>query len=488
MSLKKQLTTSSIWTVAASLLNNLSSFVVFVVLARLLAPGEFGIVAFATVFIEIGRTLVVAGISDALVQRAEWDQAVASTAFWLNLAAGVVIALLLALAGAGIGAAGGGTFAAVLSVLALSLVLEGATAVHVAKLRRDFRYKQLATRGMIGRLASGAIGVALAYAGWGVWALVWSGLLGSLFYSAVIWQVSDFHPQRTFSRDHARAMMPFAAGQLGTQLLSQGNAQAGALVIGALLGPAAIAQFRVGQRALGIIVSLVISPLQQTALSAFSRLQGREDGIGPAYLRLTRACALVSCPTLFGLAAVAPDFVALVFGPQWHIAGSVMIALCLFAGPATLNYFQNPALSAAGRSDLSFWATLSGFVGNLLSALITIPFGVIWVAAGQTARAHLTLPINLHFVRRGIGVPWQDALGNIAAPYLCAAAMFAGVTLLRIEALSAFATTSRLALCVVAGGVLYVGFLLVFARGFLRANWAELRPLLPSAVRRRLPW
>lgn len=487
MSLKKQLAASGAWTVAGSVLNNLSSFVVFTVLARLLTPAQFGIVAFATIFLEVGRTLVVAGVSDALVQRAEWDQAVASTAFWTNLAMGLAIAALLAVAANGVSTADyDHVFTLVMSVLALDLVIEGLTAVHTAKLRREFRYRELATRGMATRLVSALVGVGMAYAGAGVWALVVSRLVGSIGAAVIVWRISGFRPSLSFSPGHVRSIAPFALNQLGSQLLAQGNSQAGALVIGALLGPAAIAQYRVGSRALNMVVSLVITPVQQTALSAFSRLQGREEALAAAYLRVTRASALVSCPVLFGMAAVGPDLVALLFGPHWATAGYVMIGLCLFVGPATLNYFQTPALSGAGRSGLSFWATMSGTVGNLVSALITYPFGPVWVAIGQTLRAHLTQPLNLWFVYKGIGVRPLRSLGNIAPAYLCAALMFGLVSALRIGLDHQLGLVPRLITCMAAGAVLYGAALALFVPRYLRANLEELAPLLPKAIGRRL--
>lgn len=488
MSIKRSLAISSGWTVAASVFDNLSMFVIFLVLARMLTPEQFGIVAFATIFVEIGRTVVNAGIADALVQRGEWDGALASTAFWTNLGFGVALCGTLAFVAAPLaGTYYDPTFGWVLAALSLDLLIEGSTAVHVAKLRREFKYKAIATRGMSARLLSGAIGIALAYAGAGVWALVVSKLIASSATSVILWRAADFRPRFTFALDHVRSFRRFASHQLASQLIGQGNAQVGGLVIGWFLGPAAIAQYRVGSRALSMIVGLVITPLQSTAMSAFSRVQDRENGIASAYLRITRACALLACPMFFGLAAVAPDFMTVVFGAKWRLSSAILVALALVVGPATLNYFQGPALSSAGRSGLNFWATLVGFLGNLVAALIAVPFGVVAVAASYTIRAHLTTPLSLRFVTRGIGVsPWA-AIANIAPAYLCAALMCVILTLARLELLRDWAALPRLAVCVAAGPVLYLGAMWLFARGTLRANLSEIAPLVPAQVRRYLP-
>jgi O-antigen/teichoic acid export membrane protein len=186
------------------------------------------------------------------------------------------------------------------------------------------------------------------------------------------------------------------------------------------------------------------------------------------------------------MAATAPDIVRLMFGPKWHEAGLIMIALALVVGPATLNYFQNPALSAAGRTGLTFWATLVGFVGNLVVALCTVSFGPIAVAAGHTLRAYITTPLSLRFVEKGIGVsPWR-AITNIAPPFICGALMAIVITTLRLFVLDDVPAIARFVLCVGAGGMVYLAALLIFARKFTVANIRELQPLLPRAIGGRI--
>jgi O-antigen/teichoic acid export membrane protein len=316
--------------------------------------------------------------------------------------------------------------------------------------------------------------------------MVISRLFASGMSSLLLWQSSGFRPRFHFSFAEYRQFGRFSSHQLGSQLLANGNAQVTALLIGGFLGPAAIAQYRVGSRALNMLVSLVITPLQSASMSAFSRVHETNGQIGPAYLRVTRACALLTCPLFFGMAATAPDIVRLMFGPKWHEAGLIMIALALVVGPATLNYFQNPALSAAGRTGLTFWATLVGFVGNLVVALCTVSFGPVAVAAGHTLRAHITTPLSLRFVEKGIGVsPWR-AITNIAPPYFCGALMAIMITTLRLFVLDDVPAIARFVLCVGGGGMVYLAALLIFARKFTVANIRELQPLLPRAIGRRI--
>jgi PST family polysaccharide transporter len=197
--MKKKLAASGLWSILAAIFNNLSTMLVFVALARLLSPMEFGVVAFATVFIDLSRIVVLGGIPDALIQRKEWDDEVASTAFWANLGLGVFISIALALLATPLTEkAYGSTFGWVLAVLSLTLVIEGASAVHVAKLRREFRHKVIAKRSITINIVSGFGGIAFAYFGLGVWALVLSRLIAVGGSSLMLWFATDFRPGLNF--------------------------------------------------------------------------------------------------------------------------------------------------------------------------------------------------------------------------------------------------------------------------------------------------
>lgn len=484
MTMKRKLAASSLWSIFAAVFNNMSTMIVFIVLARLLSPVQFGIIAFATVFIDFSRVVVLGGIPDALIQRKEWDDDVATTAFWTNVGLGLVIALVLAAIAAPLAASAyGAEFGWVLAALSLILLVEGSSAVHVAKLRREFRHKVIAKRGVTTNVVSGIIGIALAYLGFGVWALVLSRLVAVGGSSVILWYATDFRPGFRFSIAHLRGFARFSSHQLGSQVLSQAGVQVPAFLVGALLGPAAIAQYRVGWRSLSLVISLVVLPIQQASVSSMSRLGHDRDAVGNAYLRITRTCALVALPAFLGLAAIAPDFVPVVFGPQWQTAGYILTAFALVAGPMTIGYFEGAAMSSVGRSDLTFLSSLASNIGNVLAAAVAISFGPLAVAAALTIRQHLTLPFALRLVNRSIGVSPLRAIKGIGPPYLAALGMAAVLTALRWGPLAKLTAFERLLICVPVGATVYPLLLLIFARKFVRETTTELMPLLPARLR-----
>lgn len=465
--------------VAGAIFNNLSSTIIFVALARLLTPVQFGIVAFATIFVEFSRVLVVAGIPDALIQRKDWDDDVASSAFWMNIGLATILCVILGGIAGPISYFGyDKTFALVLVVLSLALVIEALTTVHTAKLRRDFRYKAIASRNMAANVLGGIFGVALAALGWGVWALVLSRLLSASITSIILWRVSGWQPRFRFRWDHVRSLSGISAHLLGNQLIGQANAQVAGLIIGSAIGPAALAQFRVGTRVLNLMSQLVITPLQAAAMSAFSRLGEQGKSIAPAYVRVTRSCSLIACPLFMGAAAVAPDFIRVVFGPQWSDAGIIMAINAFVVGPSVIMYFFIPALTSAGRSALSFRHFAVALVVNTVVAIVAIPFGMLAIASGKTIESHLTLPYGLSLLKRGLSLKPSTILASVAPAYLSSLAMAACVMALRYFYLGALTPSIRIPLAIGAGALLYALILALFARRYLLDNLKELAFLL----------
>jgi O-antigen/teichoic acid export membrane protein len=484
MNIRRKILSSSFWLLAGKGATMMSSFIVFALMARLLTPIDFGLVAFASVFIEIARRFMFGGFPEALIQRKEWDETAASTVFWLNLGSSIVLAGVLA--AIGIPLASGydsALFAGVFLALSLSLVIDALRGAQEAKLRRDFGYKVLAVRMVVASIVSGIAGVAMAFAGLGVWALVGQRLIAAMLQTIIVWCTVPWRPKFAFSRVECASLFGFGVNMMGAGLLGQLSARVPDFVVGVFLGPVALGLFRVASRAIYFLVQMTIMPIQATAFSAFSRLPDA-PAVGRAYLRMTRATAFVSFPVFIGAASIAPDFVVVCFGSQWEASGPILTALALVVAPATLLYFAPPALAALGRTQLVLLSGLATFVTNAIAALVTVSFGVVAVAVGQTARAHVTAPIALHMLRKGVGLPVFGALRSIVEPGVASLLMAAVVALVRLHVLEDLSPLARLAICVILGATVYAGLLLAIFRAYVVEVMLEIIPTLPPAVRR----
>lgn len=486
MSISRKFATGSFYSVLGTGANNMAGFLVFVVLARLLDPASIGLVAFAIIFVELGKVVVFGGLPEAIIQRKEWDHDVASTCFIANLlSAALFVLVMIGIAAPLLStyyAAGSGM---VLSALSSILVIDAARAIHEAKLKRTFNYKLLATRGAIATLLSGIVGIALAYGGFGVWALVAQRLMSSVLITLLTWRAAKWRPSPRLSWSTLRSMSGFATHMTLARLLAVFGVKLPEFIVGLFLGPAMIGFYRIGARGLEAISQLTVNPIREAALSAFSRLPDAKV-IGSAYLRVTRVTAFVACPVYIGAAVTAQDVVLLVFGPQWQPSGIIMAAIALGIGALSFAFFLQTAMTAAGRTGTVLGTSIGGFLAILGVSLAAVPFGLTAVAVANTLRNYLSLPFWLAVLRNTLNVPWKEAALSVLPAFLAALVMGTAVLSLHWQLPAGMHPIPRTALSIALGAFVYTATLLVFARRYLKTIRAELMPLLPQRIRKLL--
>jgi O-antigen/teichoic acid export membrane protein len=484
MSIKRNFAVSSVWSVAGNAGNNLVGFAIFVILARLLEPQAIGLVAFALIFIEIGRIVVFGGLPEALIQRADWDENVASTCFTANLFAAVsFFALVGGIVAPILSAIYQPSFGPVLTSLSAIYIIDAGRAIHEAKLRREFRYKSLAFRASIANILSGGIGIGFALADYQVWALVIQRLCSAVLLTLLTWRAAQWRPRFVLSKPILQELSDFIIHLTPARILAVLTTKTVELVSGLVLGPSALAFYRVGSRGLEAIAQLSVSPIQQTALSAFSRLT-TPQAIGEAYFRITRVCAAIGCPVFFGAASVAPDLVVLVFGAQWEPSGIIMAVLALAFGPQSLGYFIQPALIAAGRPRTLLIASLVAAIATLVAALSTVWWGVLTIAVGNTVQQYLAIPFRLQLMSRALGMSQRRFLVGIAPWFVCALVMAATIMAVRFAWLVEMPLVCRFSISVVIGAVLYPVLTCLTARKQIGELVADILPLLPNAMQK----
>jgi O-antigen/teichoic acid export membrane protein len=477
-SIKNSFLTGSFWMIVGRGSSSVVSLLIFIVLARLLGPYDFGLVAFAAVAVDLSKTISGAGIPETLIREKHWDDARSATAFWTNILIALAFTVVTGVVIAPIaGYYYDPAIYLILVALSLTFLIDGAAAIHEAKIRREFGFKALAKRQVTAATIGGIIGIILAYFGFGYWALVLSRIVNSIIQTALTWSAARWRPANTFSLAVARELLQSGIPLAGARIIGQLNARVSDLTIGGFLGPAAIGLYRVGTKTVSTMHSVFIQPLSVPALSAFSRVADNKP-IGDSFLRLTRAAAIITYPVYFGMAAVSYELVPLLFGESWAEAANALMFVALAGGAATLIYFVAPALTATGRSDLVFRMNVTSFVAVLTTALLTVPFGLTAVAAGFAAQCYLTLPLTLLYLRRGTGLRIRDVLVGQLPPFLSALLMFAVVVLIDRYVHAGLNHLEALATLVPIGAAIYVLAIMLVARRHALSTLQELKPLL----------
>ncbi|MFK4810651.1 oligosaccharide flippase family protein [Devosia sp. ZW T5_3] len=431
MNFKRQFVVSAFWSSVGNGASSLISFIVFALVVHLVEADAVGVVAFAMAFIVFGRVFVEAGTSELILRRKDFDERYASVAFWLSLANSAIVVLLFALVLAPlidrVFAPGSGI---VLAVLSLSFLVDGSRFVHEAKFRRDFRYRALAVRYMVGTLVSGVVGVWAAYAGYGVWALVAQRLVASVVTTVVTWLSSNWRPSLVWSREYASEQIVHGVGLLGASTLKIIIQRVPELALGIAQGPLSVAIYGVGIRTYEALYQLTAFPLLSAAMSSFARLPDRES-LAKAYISTTGFFSTFSFPLFFGTAVVAEQLVPLFFGQKWQTSGLVLIALAVSAPPSILGILLHPLLNALGRTSLIFKLNLGSAIIMVAACAIFAPYGPVVISIVLAVRIYLGLAGILYVLKREVGIDPRAILLANAPPFISSLVMLAAAIAIR---------------------------------------------------------
>jgi O-antigen/teichoic acid export membrane protein len=448
------------WTVVELWGRQVLNLLVFVVLARLLVPADFGLVGLATVFVALAQVVVDQGLGDALIQRRQISRSHIDTAFWVAMLTGAVLTVI------GLGAAGPiaslfgqPELAPILRVLSLTFVLAAFTSIQVALLRRELAFRTLAVRTLAGALGGGAIGIAMALLGFGAWALVGQLVGSAVLSAAMLWWVSPWRPGLHVSWAHFRELFTFGLHIVGSDLLTWLSRYTDNLLIGVFLGATPLGLYVVGYRLLEVSQSILVNVARKIAFPAFSRLQGDRERMLRAHLKMTRVASLTTFPAYIGLALIAPELTILVFGAQWSESGTIA-AILLLSGPVlSLRTFNLSLLTAVGHPEIAFRFRLVTTVTNVAGFAIAVSFGLHAVAAAFVVGAYALMPLNLYWTRKYAGVAIWTYLGRLLR--IVVATM---VMALAVLAVTVGLASAQPALLVAAAAAVGVVVFLVMAR------------------------
>jgi O-antigen/teichoic acid export membrane protein len=482
-SLREAAVRSARWVAVEKWGTRITQVVVFSLLARFLVPRDFGLVALATSVVMFMNLFIDQGLSAALVQRERLQEEHCDAAFWTSLGIATLLAGGLVAAAAPLSdLLGNPALTPVVRWLSLSLPLVALESTPGALMERNFQFRSLAIRRLIGVTVGAAVGVACALLGAGVWALVAQTLVASAAGTAVLWRTSTWRPHLRFSPAHARELWSFGMSVLGINLMSYMNQYADRLVLGAIAGPTALGYYYIGLRVMSLAVDSLTAVVATVSLATFSRLQSDLRRLRQAFYTCTRVSAMICIPMFAALAVLAPLVIPLLFGPQWHRSIPVMQILCALGVINSVAYFDRSLLLAVGRERWALGLITGQGLFNVLIAAITAPHGIIAVAIGVTIRQYVLWPVRIWLLRKTINLnvltyfkQWFTAIG-VATPMVLVMAVLLWLFPPASEAL-------QLAVC---GGV-GVLVLALALKSLAPARAAELMELLPRWPRQLVP-
>lgn len=395
-----------------------------IVLARLLAPSDFGLVTVVTTFSIFLSTLVKIGFPEAILQHHQINHRIASNLFWIDLAISFVCAL--AFAGTGPLLAklyGDPRITRLVPVMSLSIVLTAAAVIHTALLDRAMRFSANAVNTIVGRLASVIVSVVLAFAGWGYWALAAGVIAQPLAVCVGAWWMCRWMPSLPRRADNTGLLVSFAMHVSGTANIDYWTRNLDNVLVGWRFGPGPLGFYKKAYDLFALPVNQLFSTFP-VAVSTLSRLAPNPAQYRRYFLNGLSAMALVGMGAAGAMTLVGKDLVRLILGPAWGVAGGVFT---IFApGIGLLLIYKSTMmihLSIGTPRRLLRWTILEFVVTGLLF-LLALPWGPMGVAAAWSTSFCILIIPAFRYAGRPIGLEVMVVIRRVGGYVL--ASMLAG--------------------------------------------------------------
>jgi O-antigen/teichoic acid export membrane protein len=471
MNLRQKAVKGVVWTAIGNWGSQLISFVVFFLLARLLSPEVFGLVALSSVFFAFMQVFLDQGFGQALVQRQTLEREHLDTAFWTNFGIGILLTVLAVAAAEQIAAIfKEQELVPIIRLLSLNFIFGGLNSVQSAILSRELDFKKLTVRSLISTSVGGVVGITMAIQGFGVWSLVGQSLSNGLANVITLWAATTWRPRFKFSTKHFKELFTYGINVVGINLLNFVNRRSDDFLIGYFLGTVALGYYSVAYRMLMITSQLMIGTIQKIAMPVFSRLQHDPQKLRQAFYQAIQITSLFAFPVFIGLSILSPELIAIVFGEQWKPSIPVMQVLSLIGVLYAGFYYNGPMIMALGKPSWNLWLNCLQAVGNVVFFLIAVRWGIVAVAASYVVRGYLLAPITVWVVHQVLPLKVFDYLRQYAAPFAATGFMVAIIFATKFFLGEIVTTPVLLAICIVVGTIAYgVSILLIAPQLFQRA-------------------
>jgi PST family polysaccharide transporter len=428
------------WSYTATWGERAFSAVFTVVLAALVGPRDFGVVAIALVYIGFLQMFLDQGFVAALIQRKNLDHEHADAVFWMGLGLSFVLSglsIFLSRWWAAVNHAP--QVAAIISVLSLCIPIEALAIVQKAILSREMDFKTLAIRSNASVVLSGVIGIGMACGGFGVWALVGQQISRDLSSLVLLWRLSSWRPKLQFSWAHLKELMGFSVSNFVAQLGIFADTQASSILLGLFFGPVAVGLYRLADRVMNNILVAATCSIQWVSLPEFSRFQDQPAELRKSVLTCIHLSSTLALPALAGLAAVSGPLMA-TLGPKWIPAAGVLKILCVLGVLLTFAFFTGPLLQALSKVRLVAileWVRTAVGIAMLIAAGLLVRHGavneqILGIAVARLATAALLVaPLFVYLLMRMAGISLRDLLSSIAPSASASIGVVGAVTLVQ---------------------------------------------------------
>lgn len=434
----------------------LITFIVSIVLARLLEPEVYGKVALVTILITLLQVFVDSGMGNALIQKKDADHLDFSTVFLFNLFVCVVLYVLVFLAAPHIASFyDNQELTLIIRVLSLMIIVSGIRNIQQAYISKHLLFKRFFYSSILGTIAAAIVGLGMAFSGYGIWALVAQQLTNVVVSTIVLWIVVKWRPQLEFSWSRLKGLFSFGWKLLLSSLLDTGYNELRQLIIGKRYSSTDLAFYNRGQQFPQFIANNINASIDSVLLPTMSRVQDDKSVVKVMTRRAIKTSVYLMAPLMMGLAAMADTVVKLLLTDAWLESVPYLRIFCISYMFFPIHTANLNAIKAIGRSDLFLKLEIIKKVVGITILLSTMHLGVLVMALSSLASSFLGQIINSWPNNKLLNYSYLDQIKDIFPSILLAVIM--GLIIWPMGyLLGSLPTLALVVLQILAGAAIYV--------------------------------
>jgi O-antigen/teichoic acid export membrane protein len=435
-------------------------FVIQIVLACLLIPEDYGIIALVIIFINISNVFVQSGFNTALIQKKNVDEIDFSSVFYLSLFVAVLLYIGLFFSAPFIARFyENQLFVPVLRVLSLTLFFGAFNSIQNAVISREMQFRKLFISSTVAILVSGAIGIYMAYYNFGVWALVGQQITNQLLVILILLYTVRWSPKFLFSFKRVKVLFSFGWKLLVSSLLTTVYMDLRSLIIGKMYNPAMLGFYNRGQQFPSIITTNINGSIQSVLLPVLSSQQDNKQRVKDMVRRAIVTSSFLIFPMMVGLAITAESLVKILLTDKWLPCVPFLQIFCIVYALIPIHTANLQAINAIGRSDIFLKLEIIKRVIGFFILGVTVFYGVYAIALGQVLSGIIATFINAHPNKVLLKYGYMEQIKDIIPSLLLSLIM--GLSIYSINWLEMNVWPTLIAqICI--GIVLYMGMAWIF--------------------------
>ena len=406
------------WSAADAFLGHGVTFIVGLVLARLLSPSEYGLIGICTIFTTVLSGIVDSGFSNALIRKKDATEEDYSTMFVTNMAISLILYILLYLCSPLIAAFfERPELVSLVRAVGLVLIFQALSLVQYTRLTKRIDFKTKTKASFIAAVVSGILGIVFAFLGFGVWALVIQVLSNKLIYTICLWILNKWSPSLSVSKDSFYYMWGYGWKLMLSGLLDNVWKELYQTVVGKCYSPATLGQYTRAKEYGQLFSSNFTRIVQRVTFPALALVQDNRDRLVSAYRRIIRTSMFITAVCMIFMGAISEPLIYCLIGPKWHQAATFLPIICLSLSLYPLHAINLNMLQVQGRSDIFLYLEIIKKIISIGPLCLGIFVGIYWMLVGSLVTGIIAFFLNTYYTGKKLKYTSWMQLKDVAPFY-----------------------------------------------------------------------